>query len=92
METNQSRAKLVLLKLQIEFTKKEGLSMLAYFSKMKKIVAYYSKMKEIADNHKMAGSPVTNDLQILPLQYDGFIANIISHPMLLGVEEVQALL
>lgn len=85
---NQYRAKLMQLKLQLQCTKKEWMSMSAYFS----------KMKGIAENLSMAGCPVFEDdfilhlFQGIPFEYDFIIASINSRSEALGLEDVQALL
>lgn len=85
---SQSRAKLMKMKLQLQSTKKEGLT----------VIEYYIKLKKILDGLYMARQPVSNDnfimhlLQGLSSEYDAVITNVNSQLLLLEIEEVLALL
>lgn len=85
---NQSRAKLMQLKLELQSIKKNSLS----------INAYFSKIKQLSDNLAMAGQPVSDVdfvmylLAGLRLEYDAIVGNINSSRDLLDIEEILALL
>lgn len=85
---NQYLAKLMLLKFQLQSTKKEGLTMSSYFS----------KTKDITKNSSMVGSLVLEDdfilyiLQGILFEYNSIVGSINSRSEPLGLKDLQTLL